>query len=79
MELEGTIHDGVAVPDGECPLPEGTKVKITEATAPPIRVFTLSERLLQLAAECEKTPCDLPTDLSLNHDHYLYGLPKRES
>lgn len=28
--------------------------------------------------EIEGTADDLPADLSVNHDHYLYGAPKRE-
>ncbi|MGB8354018.1 MAG: hypothetical protein WCD79_09050 [Chthoniobacteraceae bacterium] len=29
-------------------------------------------------AEIAGTAEDLPTDLSINHDHYLYGTPKRQ-
>ena len=80
MELEGTIQNGVAVPDGECSLPEGTKVRIAEVSNRPAPTLemTLSEKLLRLAEECERRPSDLPTDLSINHDHYLYGTPKQQ-
>lgn len=30
--------------------------------------------LLEIAGSAE----DLPADLSINHDHYLYGTPKRQ-
>lgn len=40
MELEGVVHNGVIVPEGECALPEGTRVRIvpdavTNGTASP--------------------------------------------
>jgi hypothetical protein len=28
MEIEGIVHNGVIVPQGGCPLPEGTKVRV---------------------------------------------------
>jgi hypothetical protein len=34
--------------------------------------------LVELAEWAETQPCDLPEDLAINHDHYLYGVPKRE-
>lgn len=27
----------------------------------------------------EKYGCDYPSDLSINHDHYLYGAPKKNA
>ena len=77
MELEGTIHDGVAVPDGECSLAEGTKVKLIASDAPVAPKRPNWDRLIALARKVEKMPCDLPEDLSENHDHYLHGQPKR--
>ena len=77
MELEGTIHDGVAVPDGECSLPEGTKVRITP-DGPAVRRRPNWDRLIALARKVEQMPCDLPEDLSENHDHYLHGQPKSD-
>ena len=37
------------------------------------RRVTLGERMLKLAGICK----GLPSDLSLNHYHYLHGRPKR--
>jgi hypothetical protein len=77
MELDGVVQNGLIVPQGECSLPEGTKVRITTeppgTPAPP----TLGERMRQFAEECERQPTDLPTDYAINHDHYLYGTPKK--
>jgi hypothetical protein len=35
---------------------------------------SLSERLAAVVGKAE----NLPSDMSINHDHYLYGLPQRE-
>ena len=32
----------------------------------------------QALLEIAGTAADLPADLSVNHDHYLYGTPKRQ-
>jgi hypothetical protein len=80
MELEGVVQNGVIVPQGECPLPEGTKVRYapTEGPVPqgPPRA-TVWDRMRQFARESEQEPCDLPADYAINHDHYLHGAPKR--
>lgn len=38
--------------------------------------------LLKMAEDAKKIAkkygCDYPNDLSVNHDHYLYGAPKRK-
>ena len=70
MELDATIRDGVAVHDESCPLPEGTRVKVVEAKP-------MHHALLELARRIAQEPCDLPEDLSTNHDYYLYGGPKK--
>jgi predicted DNA-binding antitoxin AbrB/MazE fold protein len=75
MEIEGVVQNGVIVPQGECPLPEGTKVKVVPSEGAPA-----SERwkgLLSLIHRIEQEPCDLPEDLSANHDYYLHGTSKR--
>jgi hypothetical protein len=44
--------------------------------------FAARDTLLQIAAEFESLPpetwANTPRDLSINADHYLYGLPKVE-
>ena len=71
MTFRGSIQNGGVVFEGSVPLPEGTVVKVepeilpaAESTSDPIY------RIYELAA-----PTGIP-DLSLNLDHYLYGLPK---
>jgi hypothetical protein len=75
MTYRGRVKDGVVVFDDTSTPPEGTEVKIetverTQKTRPSP---TLSEILLKYAGTVQ----GLPPDASLNHDHYLYGTPKR--
>jgi hypothetical protein len=68
-----TAHfDGkVIVPDEPVQLPVGQRLQICVelAEAPPARFADL----LQFAADLP----DAPPDLAAQHDHYLYGNPKR--
>jgi hypothetical protein len=74
-ELTGTVHQGVIVVDGGVELREGQSVKIIleESAQRPTAASPLGEFLLQFAGIAD----DLPPDLPENHDHYLYGTPKR--
>lgn len=76
MTYKGHIHNGVVVLDGAPALPDGLEV-LVEA-APPEKAATptdeaLNERLMKYAGKAR----GLPPDASRNHDHYLYGTPKR--
>lgn len=92
-ELTGTVHQGVIVIDQGIALPEGQTVKIivqqpapetavTTSAAPaghtngadPQPLSPLAQMLLKYAGVID----DLPADMAKNHDHYLYGAPKRE-
>ena len=50
------------------------KLAELEAGAPRPPQTGWGAALLEIAGSAE----DLPADLSINHDHYLYGTPKRE-
>lgn len=80
MDLEGTVVNGVVVPDEPERLSEGARVRIvggevTAAGSAPVlrRPSALAERLLKLAG----TAPGLPADMARNHDHYIHGAPKR--
>lgn len=77
MELKGTIQNGVAVPDGECSLPEGTKVRISPSNGVHAQAPTIWDKLRELGKKAESRETALPADLADNHDHYLHGRPKR--
>jgi hypothetical protein len=74
MTYRGKIVGGVVVLDQEASLPDGTEVTIQpiekSSAAEP---STLGQRLMQFAGKAK----GLPDDASRNHDHYLYGTPKR--
>ena len=71
------VQNGVIVPDGGCPLPDGTKVRI-HADAPPAPDRpTIWQKLRDLGKKAELRETNLLADLAENHDHYLHGRPKR--
>jgi hypothetical protein len=83
MTYEGTVQQGVIVLASGQVLPEGTSVQVIATTSSAHRAEgspepTIWEKLVALAEEVESIPCDLPADLAINHDHYLYGVPKRQ-
>ena len=77
MTYRGHVKNGAVVLDEEVPLPEGAAVAVEVLAA-------------ERAAEKEESPPlhdgldgligvakGLPSDLARNHDHYLYGRPKK--
>ena len=77
MIYYGQVHDGRIVLDGDVSLPEGVRVRVdvstTVTTTNGEQQPTLHERLAPLIGSLT----DAPADLASNHDHYLYGTPKR--
>jgi hypothetical protein len=77
MTLHGQVRGGVIVFDPPVALPEGAEVQVevlqraAEAAAaePP----SLFERLKPFIGAAK----GLPADFAAQHDHYLYGNPKR--
>lgn len=79
MVYRGHVEKGVVVFDERAALKDGTVVSIRPVKAKPARSGkarkppSLAERLGPVIGQAE----GLPEDLAQNHDHYLYGLPKR--
>lgn len=80
MVLRGHIKNGTIVLDEPQTLPEGAEVEVSFLPpAPPAEVSkdreisTLYERLKPFIGKLD----GLPPDASINHDHYLYGTPKK--
>lgn len=73
MTVTARFDGRVFVPDGPVDLPVGRKVRVvlepTDETAP----------LAALAAALQQLPAnpDWPADGAAQHDHYLYGTPKK--
>jgi hypothetical protein len=82
MTYRGRIENGTVVIEEGADLPEGAVVSVTVISngQSPIEnaTPTIWQKLAQLGRDMEKLPCDLPSDLAANHDHYLHGLPKRQ-
>jgi len=79
MVYRGWVRNGkIEIDNGAAPLPEGAEVDITiketcdtpNAESPP----STYEQLKDIIGSVP----DLPEDLSVNHDHYLYGTAKRQ-
>ena len=77
MTLHGQVRGGVIVFDPPVALPEGAEVQVqviqSPAEAPPTELPSLYERLKPFVGAAK----GLPADLAEQHDHYLYGTPKR--
>ncbi len=72
MTYRGHIKNGVVVVDGGADLPEGAEVQVVLLAAGDPGT-TLGQRLMKYSGKAE----GLPSDLARNHDHYLYGTPKK--
>jgi hypothetical protein len=70
MTYRGKVEGGVIVLEQHARLPEGTKVNVEPVSS---CGMTLAEEFKDFIGKAT----DLPEDFAENHDHYLYGTPKR--
>lgn len=83
MAYRGQVRNGVILLDEGIELAEGTKVRVElldaksahESSEGASKVPTLYERLKPFIGAAK----DLPPDMSVNLDHYLYGVPKKDT
>ncbi|MEW6253388.1 MAG: hypothetical protein AB1716_22325 [Planctomycetota bacterium] len=75
MSYIGEVRDGVIVLENGVRLPDGTRVNVEPIDGEPEneRRPGWADELLKLAGKAK----GLPADLADNHDHYLYGTPKK--
>lgn len=76
MTYRGHVKCGVIVLDGPATLPEGAEVRVEvigDESLLDEHGQTLGQRLLKFAGRAEGEL----TDLAHQHDHYLYGTPKK--
>lgn len=71
MQLEGTVHNGVIIPDDASALAEGMRVRIV--AMPQQETTTFAQRFADFCGAVD----GLPEDLAAQHDHYRLGTPKR--
>lgn len=72
MTYRGRVKNGVIVLDPPATLPEGAEVHVAPAD-PEESGPTWAVVFKDVIGKAE----GLPTDAALNHDHYLYGTPKK--
>jgi predicted DNA-binding antitoxin AbrB/MazE fold protein len=78
MTYRGRVKNGVVVLDQSVKLPEGAEVRVDLLAGSPEEaaeeeIPPLYERLEAFVGKVH----GLPSDASLNLDHYLYGIPKQ--
>ena len=79
MVYRGHVKNGVVVLDPPSALPEGVEVRVeivaAESEGPLLdeQGQTLGQKLMKYAGRA----VGLPEDAAFQHDHYLYGTPKR--
>lgn len=82
MTYSGTVQNGVIVLSAGQILPEGSVVQVAVQSSPSVAKEDAPESiwmdLARLGQEVDSIELDLPEDLAINHDHYLYGAPKRQ-
>jgi hypothetical protein len=78
MVYRGRVKNGVVVLEPAVRLAEGAEVSVrplrraVRASGRKKKAPTVYERLKSVAGKAT----GLPPDASINHDHYLYGLPR---
>ena len=79
MTYQGRVRNGVIVLAKGAKLPDGTVVAVQPLPVKPRRKKPVRGRTPLAAALLEFAGCvnGLPADLARNHDHYLYGVPKK--
>jgi hypothetical protein len=79
MSYTGHVERGVVVLDGAVVLPDGLQVQVEPVQPSRSEPLldeagqTLGQKMLKHAGKA----IGLPADLAVNHDHYLYGTPKK--
>lgn len=80
MVYRGQVKNGVIVVKGRVRLEEGAEVTVRPIRKP-ARVVRKKKRPMTLYEQLKPfigMANGLPPDMSINHDHYLYGTPKRK-
>jgi hypothetical protein len=76
LTIKARFDGRVFIPEQPVDLPAECVVEL--AITPPASAPAPLAKLAEIATLFPVNP-DLPTDLAEQHDHYLYGMPKRES
>jgi hypothetical protein len=77
MTLHGQVRGGVIVFDPPVTLPEGAEVQVQVMQSPAELATAEPKSLYERLKPFVGAARGLPADLAAQHDHYLYGTPKR--
>ncbi|MCP4642664.1 MAG: hypothetical protein GY851_19620 [bacterium] len=77
MTYKGRVKNGAVVLDDPVDLPEGALVKVDVFTIPAESEGEAMPSLAETLAPFIGKAVGLPEDAAENHDHYLYGTPKK--
>lgn len=77
MSYEGTVRNGVIVPDNGAELPEGTIVRFEAVATSEAQVAPSQRSFVDEILAIAQTLPDLPPDFAEQHEHYTHGRPKR--
>jgi hypothetical protein len=72
MTYRGRVRNGVIVLDPPATLPEGAEVEVS-----PAEVESGNPTWAEVFGDFMGKAEGLPADSSINHDHHLYGTPKK--
>ncbi|GIX00558.1 MAG: hypothetical protein KatS3mg111_3890 [Pirellulaceae bacterium] len=76
MIYRGKVSNGHIVLDADVSLPDGTEVEVVVHGQLPDKPATSEKTLLDVLRPFVGAVDEWPSDMSTNHDHYLYGTPK---
>jgi predicted DNA-binding antitoxin AbrB/MazE fold protein len=76
MTITAIYENGVFRPIGSVDLPDKCEVELSVESSKAAGGHPALKRLLEIAQRYPDNP-NSPTDRAAQHDHYLYGTPKR--
>ena len=76
MVVHGRVRNGRIEVDGKVALPEGASVEISVHESAKAGADQPGRSLYDRLKPFIGAVKDLPSDMSVNHDHYFYGAPK---
>ena len=76
MTITAIYENGVFRPVKPVEIPDNSEVEISVLSTKPCGVKSTLAELAEIAYRYPENP-DAPSDGAAQHDHYLYGAPKR--
>lgn len=74
--IHAIYENGVFRPTDPIDLPDSCEVELVVHAKPSVTAESTLAKLAEFGRQGPENP-DLPDDLAVQHDHYLYGTPKK--